>query len=73
MIKIHLSRLLGERKWTQADLARKTGIRPSTINEMYHEIIERINIDHLNKICEVLDCTLSDLIEYIPKNNKKTL
>ena len=31
MIRILLSRKLGELKWTQADLARATGIRPSTI------------------------------------------
>lgn len=32
MIRILLSSRLGEKKWTQADLARKTGIRPTTIN-----------------------------------------
>ena len=31
MIRIHLSTRLGERKWTQADLAQMTGIRPNTI------------------------------------------
>lgn len=71
MIKIYLSRILGEKRWTQADLSRKTGIRPSTIGAYYHEIIERINVDHLDKICEVLDCNISDLIEYIPNKHKR--
>ena len=53
MIKIHLSKLLGERRITQAELANKTNIRPATINEMYHELIERINLEHLNSICKV--------------------
>ena len=53
MIRILLSTRLGERKWTQADLARKTGIRPSTINELYHEIVERVNLDHLDLIIRV--------------------
>lgn len=35
MIRILLSTRLGERRWTQADLARATGIRPSTINDYY--------------------------------------
>ncbi len=39
MIRILLSSRLGDRKWTQADLARKTGIRPTTINELYHEMV----------------------------------
>ncbi len=34
MVIIHLSKLLGDRRLTQADLARKTGIRPNTINEI---------------------------------------
>lgn len=72
MIKIHLSRLLGERRWTQADLARKTGIRPTTIGELYHELVERVNLEHLDKICEALDCDIAELIEYVP-NGKKTI
>lgn len=49
MVRIKLSTLLGERRMTQAELARKTGIRPATINEMYHEFIERINSSILIK------------------------
>ena len=62
MIRILLSTRLGERRWTQADLARKTGIRPSTINELYHEIAERVNFEHLDQICEALECDLTDII-----------
>lgn len=72
MIKIHLSRILGEKRWTQADLSRRTGIRPTTISEIYNEIIERINIDHLDLICEALDCEVSDLIEYKPNKIRRT-
>lgn len=41
MIRIYLSRKLGELRWTQADLARATGIRPATISSMYNEFIDR--------------------------------
>jgi putative transcriptional regulator len=71
MIKIHLSRILGEKRWTQADLARKTGIRPNTISEIYNELVERINIDHLDIICEVLDCDISEILEYVPNKKSK--
>ena len=64
MIKILLSRKLGELRWTQADLARKTGIRPSTISEMYHELIDRVNLEHLDLICEALDCQPGDIMEF---------
>lgn len=62
MIKLRLSILLGERRMTQAELARMTGIRPSTINELYHELVDRVNLEHLDLICEALDCELQELI-----------
>lgn len=66
MIRILLSRKLGELRWTQADLARATGIRPSTINEYYHEFAERISLEHLDLICEALECDISEIIVRIP-------
>lgn len=71
MIRIHLSRLLGEKRWTQADLSRKTGIRPNTISEIYHELTERVNLNHIDKICEVLECDISDLLEFVPNKKDK--
>lgn len=72
MVKNHLSKILGERRWSQAKLARMTGIRPTTINELYHEIAERVNFDHLDKICEALNCSMADLLEYIPNQHRRT-
>ena len=63
MIRINLSRLLGERRMTQSDLVQKTGIRAATINELYHDIAERVSLEQLDKICEALNCELSELIE----------
>ena len=70
MIRILLSRKLGELRWTQADLARKTGIRPSTINELYHEMAERVNLEHLDLICEALDCDLSEILVRVPSGEE---
>lgn len=68
MIRILLSRKLGELRWTQADLARKTGIRPTTINDLYHEMAERVNLEHLDLICEALECELDEIIVRIPNS-----
>ncbi len=62
-IKIYLSELLGNKKMTQAELARKTGIRPNTINEIYREMVDRISLEHIEKICSVLNCEVCDLIK----------
>lgn len=72
MIKIHLSRILGERRWSQAKLAKITGIRQSTINDIYNEFAERISLDHLDKICEALNCSLADLMTYAKNDHPRT-
>lgn len=73
MIRILLSTKLGELRWTQADLARATGIRPNTINELYHELVERVNLEHLDLICEALDCKLDELIVRVPDKKSKII
>lgn len=73
MIRILLSTKLGEIRWTQADLARATGIRPNTINDLYHGLIERVNLEHLDLICEALNCKLDDLIIWVPNAIPKVL
>lgn len=72
MVKNHLSRILGERRWSQAKLARETGIRPSTISDYYNEFADRISLDHLDRICEALSCSISDVLEYIPNEQPRT-
>lgn len=70
MIKILLSRKLGELRMTQADLARRTGIRPTTINEMYHELCDRVNLEYLDLICEVLNCDLDEILVRVPNEEE---
>lgn len=66
MVRIKLSVLLGERCISQADIARMTGIRPNTINDLYHELVDRVNLEHLDLICEALNCELNELIVRTP-------
>ena len=68
MIRILLSTKLGERRWSQADLARATGIRASTIGDYYNEMADRINLHHFDLICEALGCELSDLLVRVPND-----
>ncbi len=73
MIRILLSTRLGERRWTQADLARATGIRPNTINDLYHELTDRVSLEQLDLICEALNCKLEELIVMEPNEQPKVV
>jgi len=72
MVRIHLSRLLGEKRMSQKILAELTGIRPNTISEWYNEITVSLKVEHIDRICEVLGCSLDELIEVIPNKTPKT-
>lgn len=67
-IKSHLPNLLAERGWSQADLARKTGIRANTINEIYGGFADKIQLEHLALICEVLNCQPADIFEFVSRS-----
>lgn len=66
MIKIKISEQLGKHKMTRKELAKLTGIREGTVGMLYNETIKRIDVEWLDKLCKVFNCTLTDIIEYIP-------
>lgn len=70
MIRIKLSDLLGKHKMSQKALSNLTNIRPATISKMYYEESKRLDIEQLNSICNVFKCEISDLLEFIPDENK---
>lgn len=72
MIRIKLSRILGDRRITQAELSRKTGVGPNTICNYYNEMTDSINLENLDRICEFLNCDITDILVYEPNKVKKT-
>ena len=55
-----------EQAWmTQKELAEKTGIRPPTVSAICTGTVKHLPVDALDKICAVLNCQPSDLMEYI--------
>jgi len=63
MIRIHLSRLMGERRLKIADLVRNTGLSRTTVSRLYHEDSERIDLDTLEKLCRYLEVEIADVLE----------
>ena len=65
MIKFKVKVMLAIREMTQKELAERTGIRPPTVSAICLGTVKHRPIDALDKICTVLDCQPSDLMEYI--------
>ena len=66
MSKIHLilDRYLDKRGITRYSLSEKTGIRYDTINKYYRNRVMRYDGYILTRICDALDCDVSDILEY---------
>ena len=65
MIKFKVKVMLAMREMTRKELAEKTGIRPPTVSAICTGKVKHLPIDALDKICAVLNCQPSDLMEYI--------
>lgn len=71
MIKFSVKVMLAKRNMTQKELAKKTGIRPPTVSTICLGTVKHLPIDALDKICEVLDCKVEDIMEYLPSDAPK--
>ena len=57
---------------TQKRLSELTGIRRNTINEWYHDFTVSLKVEHIDRVCEVLNCSVEELSEYIPNKIPRT-
>lgn len=65
MIRIHLSRLMGEHKEKIADLQRATGLARNTLAGLYREDVNRVDLATIEAICKHYGCAVGDLLEYV--------
>ena len=73
MIKCHLSRLMGEHKLKISDVARETGLHRNTITLLYDETAARVELDAIDKLCELFGVSVAELLERIPNAERKPL
>ena len=48
-----------------SDVARETGVNRGTITRLYHETAQRIELETIDRLCELFDCDVGDLLEYV--------
>lgn len=66
MIVNRLSRLLGERRMSVAELQRQTGLSYVTLHSLYRDKSTRVDFETLDRICRVLGVQPGDILEYQP-------
>lgn len=63
-IKIKLNDIMEDRKISTYELSTKANIRFQTIKMLRENTAKRIDFEVLKKLCFVLNCTVSNIIEY---------
>lgn len=64
-ITIKLNELLQDRGISQHELSRQTGIRQPSINEMCRNQTQRLPLNNLAMICNILNCEINDILELV--------
>ena len=63
-IHCKLSILMGEKRYKIQDIHTKTGLSRTTISKLYHDNMERVDYETLNKLCTLFNCKIGDILEY---------
>ncbi|MFR0823315.1 MAG: helix-turn-helix domain-containing protein [Clostridia bacterium] len=63
-IIVNLDVMLAKRKLSSQDLADKVGITPANLSILKTNKGKAIRFSTLDKICEILECTPGDILEY---------
>jgi len=69
MIRLRVHIKLAECEMNQKDLTELTGITKNTVTAYAKNTFKFIGRDHLDKMCKVFKCSVSDLIEYKDDEN----
>ncbi|WP_282706981.1 helix-turn-helix domain-containing protein [Sinimarinibacterium sp. CAU 1509] len=57
--------MMGERKLRVIDVSRMTGIHRNMVTLLYRETATRVDIDALDRLCRLFNCTVGDLLEFV--------
>ncbi len=66
MIKIQLKEVRQSKGFSQNQLAEAIGHTLHSIKRMEHGRFKSIPVETLDKLCKALDCSVGDILIYIP-------
>ena len=69
-VRFRLRELLDERGMSQTELQARTGFAYSTVNDLYNNKPRRVELETLDVLCEVLNCSIGELLERVPDKKR---
>ncbi|MBQ3177602.1 MAG: helix-turn-helix transcriptional regulator [Clostridia bacterium] len=70
MIVINLDVMMAKRKMSLNELSDRVGITLANLSILKNNKARAIRFSTLNAICKALNCTVGDIIEYVPSEDE---
>jgi putative transcriptional regulator len=70
-MKNNFSTILGSKLISVSKVHRETGISRTTLTNLYYRRSKNVSINTLKTLCDYLNVSLSELIEYVPEKEKE--
>ena len=69
-IRINLAQLIKESDISKSKLCHKAELQHSQLNRYCNNTVTRLDTDVLARICNVMNCQIGDLLEFVPPETK---
>ncbi len=68
MIRVNLDLMLAKRRMSSGELAEALGITQANLSILKTNKGRAIRFATLDALCKILDCQVSDILEYVPED-----
>ena len=65
-VRINLAQIIEEKGISKNKLSQRAEMQRTQLNNYCNNRISRLDIDVLARLCTVLECDISDLLEFVP-------
>lgn len=65
-VRIKLAQMIEDRGISKNKLSQRAEMQRTQLNHYCNNTISRLDIDVLGRLCSVLECEISDLLEFVP-------
>jgi len=64
--------MLAKRKMSVTELSERLGITMANVSLLKNAKVKAVRLATLDSLCEILDCGVADILEYIPDNENSS-
>lgn len=72
MIIVDLDVIMAKRKMSLGELSERVGITMANLSILKNNKAKAIRFSTLDAICKALDCSVSDVLIYVPSDDKES-